>query len=349
MIECSRSLRPCLVDGAMTPRSRPRWLVAALIGAASCVFGCSGQEVIIKTASGEEITAKQIDAAPLSLLPASALGIARLDAPVAFQSHLGQSILSLARSRAPLPESAGFDPQRDLHLLVVGFYAMAGVDFVGVAVGNFDGQRITSAADGVALTPLGAPLVKTEYAGRTLFTTANIGFVVLTDHTALFGDETGMRRALDRLEVGVFRDETPQATRDLFATPGATLSATFQVAGDPTVASAASSFPFLGQIEAARLLGNFQAPGLNLAGTLTYATPEASQAASGSVTQLGTLVSAAGLLTSIFGMGQPLTKLEARPNGRQLDVAVSADGQTAGKLLNQVAGALGAGAVWGGG
>jgi len=337
----------------MTRHRSFRWrLGVALLASASCasttVAGCSGEEVIIKTAAGEEITARQIDAAPLSLLPAAALGIARMDAPAAFQSYLGQSILALARSRAPLPEAAGFDPQRDLHLLVVGFYAMAGVDFVGVAVGNFDGQRIASAADGIALTPLGAPLVKTQYAGRTLFTSANVGFVVLTDHTALFGDETGMRRALDRLEVGVFRDETPQATRDLFATPGATLAATFQVAGDPTVASAASSFPFLGQLEAARLLGNFQAPGLNVAGTLSYATAEASSSASGSVTRLGALVSTAGLLTSIFGMGQPLTKLEARPNGRQLDVALSADGETAGKLLNQVASALGAAAVWGG-
>ena len=65
-----------------------------------------------------------------------------------------------------------------------------------------DELLIEAAADGSQVTPLGVPVVRSTYAGRKLYTVANFGFSVLTSHTVLFGNETGIRRTLDRIERG---------------------------------------------------------------------------------------------------------------------------------------------------
>lgn len=318
------------------------WSLSAL-----SLWGCADSaDVIIKTVAGEEITAADIDAAPASLLPAAPLGLVHVTAAPVFQSYLGQAALKMTEARLPVPAAANFLPTRDLQEMFIGFYAMAGVDFVGVAIGTFDVPAIQRAAQASAVTPLGTPLVATQYTGRTLYTSGNIGFVTLTSRTVLFGDETGMRRALDRIEAGIFRDEIPPASRQLLATPGAPMAAVFDVAGDPTVSAAAATYPFLSGLTAARLLGNFEAPGLNVVGTLTYATDAGAASGAQSIQQLGAVASAASLLGAVLGMPQPLRKLDARPTGRNLELAMSADANTAGQLLNQLATVLGTVPVW---
>src|SRR6185369_16970153 len=118
-------------------------------------------------------------------------------------------------------------------VLYIGLYSMSGADVAGVAIGRFNPQAIDQAADGVTQTPLGAPLVKTTYAKQTLYVSRNVGFAVLTPRTALFGDETGIRRALDRLSEGRASHDVPKWEDSVLATPNAPIAGAFDFAGQP--------------------------------------------------------------------------------------------------------------------
>ncbi len=52
-------------------------------------------------------------------------------------------------------------------------------------------------------------MVKSSYAGRSLYTAGNMGFTVLTQKTLLFGNDTGIRRALDRIQEGRAKRQQP--------------------------------------------------------------------------------------------------------------------------------------------
>jgi hypothetical protein len=63
----------------------------ALLSLGSCVLlpaavGCGSEEVVVKTADGVELSAKDIDNNPLALLPGGSLGTFSIDAPKLFQS-----------------------------------------------------------------------------------------------------------------------------------------------------------------------------------------------------------------------------------------------------------------------
>ena len=95
---------------------------------------------------------------------------------------------------------------------------MSGADSAGVAVGSFDREKIEAAADGQQQTPLGLPVTKSIYAGRTLFTAGEAGFAVLTAKRR-DRQRHRMRRALDRIEEGRVR-RSCRVHEKLLNTPG---------------------------------------------------------------------------------------------------------------------------------
>src|SRR5690606_13645639 len=100
-----------------------RWALGlvALAGAAG-VPSCGGEEVIIKTADGVELTAADIDNNPLALMPGGSVGVFNVDMQALWASPSGNRWLQLVGSRLPVPPSANFDPERDLSRLYVGLY-----------------------------------------------------------------------------------------------------------------------------------------------------------------------------------------------------------------------------------
>ena len=88
-------------------------------------------------------------------LPGGMVGLAYVDARSCSRSQFGQKLLTIARARSPVPESAGFDPARDLKHAYVGFYSIQGADIAAVATGNFDKDKIERAAESTQKTPLG--------------------------------------------------------------------------------------------------------------------------------------------------------------------------------------------------
>lgn len=297
---------------------------------------CGGtKESILPTVASHELTAQELDADPLALLPGGVVGFARLEAPEVFRTAFGPNLSAMVQKLAPLPPSTGFVIERDLERVFLGLYSIQGVDLAGVAVGRFNETAIRAAAQTAIAPSANANLVQSPYAGRTLYTVNNMGFAVLTPHTALFGSETGIRRALDRIREGRAMRRLPSWTNDLVDPTVAPLGIGLDLRANALSDSVRQQLTFVEGLEAARARGNFVAPGLNLAISLRYPTAEQANLGTQRVTQTKELLSQAGFLMSLFGIAQPIERLEARPNGQEVDVVLSANGATLGALITQ--------------
>jgi hypothetical protein len=320
-----RSARLCL---ARLCRAR-HWLVcSALALAVGC--GGSGQEVIVKTADGRGLTAEDIDRAPLALLPPDGFAWVHIDVTRAAQSSVGQRLLDYAETRVPINAETGFVARRDLTRVVVGAYSLQGVDFAGVASGRFDPERIAQAAKTDQVSARVGRIVESEYAGRKLYTVQNVGFVVLTPHTLLFGNETGIRRSLDRIQEGRAQNELPGWVSELLAAPAAHFVSGFDLTTGPVATAVAPRLAFLRGAQLARVLGNFEPPGVNLAGTITYPDEQAAARGAADLQRQGSNVA---LAARLLGLGKPIQKLEAQPAGNDAQFVISLDESALDKAL----------------
>jgi hypothetical protein len=311
-----------------------RRLVAALFSCACAALsaGCGGgPEVILRTAAGVEVTAEDIDRQPLWLLPPGGVGWLHLEVGPSASSELGKYLLAELRARFAMPEAAGFVFERDVTRLSAATYSMQGIDFAGVATGRFDVERIQAAA-GVQQPGHAPPLTRTEYAGRSLFMAGPIGFVMLTPQTALFGNETGIRRSLDRIAESRVADDLPAWVKELLATPNAAFSAGADLQANPITAALSGRLAALRGATTVRTLGNFDPPGINLAGTIGHADHEAAKATAAALLQAGGSLNIYGRL---FGLGQPIRKLETQAVGNDAMVVLAIDGGAVQTLMNR--------------
>ncbi|MEM9695309.1 MAG: hypothetical protein AAGA56_22390 [Myxococcota bacterium] len=302
--------------------------------------GCTTDQSLVVIGQGK-VPAASVDQAPLALLPEGAISVGRLDAARLFGTGLGQQMGQIVARVLPIGRESGFRPEQDVTAVVGGVYAMQGADFVSVIQGRFDLAGIEAAARAGALTPSRQPLVATEYAGYSMYTVSNVGFVVVTPSTVLSGNETGMRRALDRLRYTKLEPSMPEWIQTFLAENE---KAAFAIAGDlknqGAVQAASGRFPFVVGLELVRILGNFEPPGVNVVGSLTYPDePQASAGAQG-LEQMNQMASAASIFTAM-GFGTSLPQLEIKPQGTNVAFATQVDLAVAGTLLGLVAGALG--------
>ena len=312
----------------------------SLLALGLLTLGCpKPEEIIVATAEGEGLSAEDIDRDPLALLPGNAVGWVSADTLKLNGTALGKKLLVIAG--APVPPSAGFRVERDLHRLIVGLYSMQGLDVVGVAKGTFDAHAIETAAEKQEKTPLGAPVVKSQYAGRTLYTANNIGFVILTPQSALFGNETGIRRALDRIKEGRVRRQVPKWMDELLSTPNAPMVVGTDLRSQPITESTRKQMPFLNGLHTARLLGNFHPPGMNFAGTLTYDEEEAASNGVHALQSFDSTMRVGSFFTGLFGFTYPVTKLQARVRGKDAQVVAEIDGQQVSTLVDTLSRMLG--------
>jgi hypothetical protein len=314
----------------------PRLLAIAF--ASLLALGCPKKDdVIVQTSAGKALGPEQIDREPLALLPSGAVAVSVLDAKQLFASQFGPKLLTLTQSLVPVPASANFDPARDLERLVVAAYSMQGADAVGVATGRFDKAAIERSADGVQQTPLGTPVVRSSYADRELFTSRNIGFVVLTERTVLIGTETGIRRALDRIKEGRVRKTVAPWMGKLLDEPNAPIATGFDLRAQPITDAVRAQLPFLDGLETGRMVGNFKPPGLNVAGTLSYGEDQAAQKGAQNLSNLSQQLASWGWLMQLVGISQPVRRLEAQAAGKETQFVAELDGQGVAGLLDQAA------------
>lgn len=311
--------------------------LAALVLAASLLApvlaGCAHQgDSIVVTGDGKRLSSEAIDADPLALLPSQPIAVVTMDAKAFFGSPFGAQLSQLASKYFPLGQEAGFVPERDVRSVVAGVYSMSGVDAVAVVSGDFAPEKIARAAESHAMTSLGAPLVRSRYAGNDVYTAGNVGLTLLTPHTMLVGSETGMRRAMDRIRDNRLRREVPEWILKLMEEQKASMVAAGDLAGQLPASAIAQQLPFLNGVQNFRVLGNFQAPGVNLAGALTYPNP---QAATNGASMLRSLSQMAGIMNtfSFLGFGAPVQKLESQAVENDVQFVATMDGQSFSRLL----------------
>jgi hypothetical protein len=235
----------------------------------------------------------------------------------------------------PLPPAAGFDPKRDLEALWIGLYSMQGADVAGVAIGKFDRQKIEAAADGTQKTPLGVPVSKTTYSGRALYVAGDTGFTVLTSRVALFGNDVGVRRAIDRIEEVRAKKQLPKYMTELLATPNAPLVIGGDLTSNPVPAAAREELSFTEGLETVAVLGNFEDPGVNFAGTLSYADAAAAQKGAQNLIATRSMLDRYAPFLALIGIPQPIRKLEAQPKEKTVGFVMAVDGAAIAVVLEK--------------
>ncbi len=282
-----------------------------------------------------ELTPAQIDADPLALLPGQALGVGTVDARAFYGSKsLGPQIAQLSERFIPLGEEAGFAASRDVDRVTVATYSTQGADACAVVSGKFDEQKIAQVAKNHTPTKAGGLLVESTYGGRTLYTVNNVGFTVLTSHTALAGTEAGIRRALDRIKDGrATRSITPWMLETV-ETKGAATAVAMDFIGQPAAAAAlgAVPLPWLKGLRAARILGNFEEPGMHIAGSLTYGQADEAQAGADG---LKDIINKASFL-ALLGIVPKLQSLDIKVAASNVECKFALDDQAMRALLGNI-------------
>jgi hypothetical protein len=329
------SNRSHLLKGRRPATSSP-WihrLVALVILLA--LAGCSSANESLVLVAGNKVDAAAIDKDPLTVLPPGVIMLGYLDASAMFASGMGPEVEQLIARVLPLSAEANFQARRDVAKVYSGLYAMQGVDVCAVVQGNFDPDAIARVADSQSTTVTGVPLVKTRYADYDLFTAQNLGFVVLTKHTILSGNEVCMRRALDRLRFSELERSIPTWMIALTETPGAAFAFAGDLSSQTSVEAATQTIPFVHGLKYVRVLGNFQDPGLNFVGTLTYADATAAQGGAAQLANLRELTQFMNMLTS-WGVGQAANQLQVSTVGSEVQFSVPLDGMLVRTLLNLI-------------
>jgi hypothetical protein len=238
-------------------------------------LGCGG-----KGAASASAAQTAADADPLALLPGSAIAVVGVDARAMYASGaVGAMIGSFTDSYVPLGDDAGFQASRDVDHIFLGAYASSEADVAVVLVGRFDTVKIA----GATRTKGGGAFVKGSYGGFATQTSGPITVVPLTSKTLIGGMTERVHRVLDRL--GPSQPPLARAVPPWVASTLASQGAQFAVACDfATQPIAAVSFgsinlTFLEGLRMVRAIGDFDAPGLNVAATLTYGDPSQAQGA----------------------------------------------------------------------
>jgi hypothetical protein len=304
--------------------------IALGVAAASLTLGCGGGNQGLHAASAQ-LTADQIDADPLRLLPGSATVVATIDARAFYSSgSLGAELATLSEQIAPIGDEAGFKPSRDVDRVALGTYSGAGVDVVAVLSGRFDEAKIKQAADNHVTTRAGGALTVSQYAGRNLYAVGDMGFCVLTPHTALAGTQGGIRRALDRVKDGAQKREISDFAQQTIDTPNAaaTVIADFTQPID-TAALGTIQIPWAKGIKGVRAVADFKPPGMHVAGTLTYADGTSAGAGANGIRQAGTLAN----LVAMTGLTPRLQDLNVNLADTNVQCSFSVDDQALRGIL----------------
>jgi hypothetical protein len=267
------------------------WLSALLLWCVLALVACGGNKPAEPTTPAAP---KTLDSDPLALFPSGPLALARVDAKAVFAAGTsGAELAKLAERFLPIGEEVGFSAARDLSAIYAGSYSMQGVDALVVLTGSFNVEKIQKAADDKTPLKGGTTLTASPYAGRTIYTSRNVGFSVLTPHTVLAGTEAAIRRALDRCRDGVPTRNLPDTLVSTLETAGADGALAADLSNNPigSINLGPMQLPGTAGLKVTRVLVDFKAPGLNVAGTLTYDTEEHAQAGAEGLKKMAKFVS----------------------------------------------------------
>jgi hypothetical protein len=273
-------------------------------------------------------TPSDLDADPMALLPSSAFLLANLDTRAMFSGiGAGSQIAALTDALLPLGTDAGFDARRDVDRVVLGLYATGGIDLAAIVSGRFDPEKIAATAQARG----GDAIVRGTYGGRTTYSAGPAMYCVLTAKTVVAGTGDGVRRLLERLQDKKVASAVPPWAEETLATPHADLALAADFTSQPAAAAALGSLPlpWLSGMRAVRVIGNFGAPGMNVAATLSYGDAQQAASAADGVRTADGWLKVVGPLVG----GLSLQNLDVGTDGNDMKCKFSLDERTLGNLL----------------
>jgi len=292
-------------------------------------------ERILQTAAGRRAPEAEVDGDPWRLLPGGAVAWAHFDAQALARASFGAEANQLFVSHLPLSGGKDFDLGRDVDEMMLGVYATAGADVAAVARGRFDPARIAQAIAQNPKTQTGQPIQTNPFAGQVMYVSDGWAMVPVTSKTLVFGTEIGVRRVLERIEVSRLNRVLPAWYEQMLSEKAATLAIGIDLDAQPVPSVVRTRLVFLQGLRAGRLLGNFAEPGLNLAGTLSYDSPQSAQRAAVALEAQADALRRAELLLALLKMPRPLRRLEARATGKDTQVVVEVDGRAIAAVLTR--------------
>jgi hypothetical protein len=150
----------------------------------------------------------------------------------------------------------------------------------------------------------------------------------------VYGNETGIRRVLDRMESGRVKNELPPEIDALMRQPGAPIAFGTALGANAVADAAVQQHAFLRDLQLARVIGDFASPGVNAAATLTYASPEAAASARESLSSTAQNLSTLGsLLGFVTGQAPPLRSFQATAAGNSVQATAAFDATVADHLI----------------
>ena len=290
------------------------------------------------------VTPEMLERDPLALFPSGALGMFTLDLRAFYASQsTGPLAARLAEKYFPVGAEAGFSASRDLDRATGGVYSMQGADALVVLVGRFDPAKIQQLADSKTQLHGGGILVASPYAGRTLYTVSDVGFTIVSPHLVLAGTKTTIKRALDRLRDGRVQHDAPAWMLQTLAMAGGSPAAS---GGGAAVAVALDTksvplsqvtggLPLKGTdgMTALRLLGNFQPPGMHVAGAATYADEAHAKAGAAG---LSSVLSSTVFTALTAALGISVRDLKVTPAHNDAQVAFAIDDASMQNFLSRL-------------
>jgi len=317
---------------------KERWGVRtlSLLGYAACsiCLACASSPEVIRPTTRHPATAPAIDADPWALLPRGAVAWGDLDASAAFSSSFAEEARVLWLDHLPVSRASTIDPTKDVDRIRLGAYATVGADFAMIVSGRFNPKQIADAISKEPLARHGKEVLRTHFAGFDVFVLDAVALVPLTERTLVLGTEIGVRRVLERVESGRLVRPLPAWFEKMLET-SAPLTLGVDLDAQPVPAMVRTRLSFLEGLRAGRLLGNFESPGLNLAGSLTYDRPDTATRAAHDIEAQAAALDQYAVLMSVLRIPRPLRRVRAQAVGQDAQVAVEVEGRAIAMLLSR--------------
>jgi hypothetical protein len=313
------------MKGSLWSRLSALLIVFASVVSLAFAAGCGGDKKDVKTPAPNS----GMDDA-FALLPGNAILVGTVDARAFFGSQtFGSELAKLVEKYVPLGQEAGFQASRDVDRVTFASYSYSGVDVAAVVIGKFDEAKIKQLALQHTPTKNGGQVVASQYAGRDVYTISNIGFTILSPTRAIAGTESGIRRVLERIKDGRVQRDITKWMIDTAESPGAAAAVAGDFATQPMPAEMLRQVPvpFVQTSKAVRILFTFKEPGVQLAGSLTYADPQAAQASSEQVKQ------AVGMSKWLALFGIKVQNVDVKTEASDVQVKLEIDDQSLRQLL----------------
>jgi len=326
----------------MTARFSRFLPIALLALAAAGSLGCPKKSNTWAAVPVGPQGAVDVDADPASLLPFGALAVANLDAKQITNSTVGGDLVALSEKLVPFAAQIDFQVKRDLDHAYLGMYSFSGADVLGILTGSFHPDKLEEAAGKGINTPYGVVVVST-YAGRKLYTVANIGFTMLTTKTALCGTEAAMRRALDRIQAGTLRREVATWMSDWVTQPGFPVLIASDVTKQSFGKTVTNYIPWIQGVQYIRARGRFNPDSsFGFSGSLTY--PDAAKAQN-AANGLSAIPKSFMMMTALKWIGiDPLVRnMTVNSSGNDMQFSTVVDEKQTRQMIHLLTGWIGGG------